>query len=174
MSHCPTSSAELLSLQYVAGFFDGEGTISISLSMTTSRAGTVRPHHSLCVRLGQTKLGILERLKAQFGGGITTYKPQPRKAQAWAWVLCARGALAFLEQVAPHLILKKAEAEVAFEFAKLMDKMVPAKGQPRGSLRVSEEVIQARESLRVRLVGMHAASGAARFQTLESRGPYVS
>jgi len=94
---------------YYAGFFDGEGSISIVRR---------KPHgHILHVDVGQVDRRPLDALKTRFGG---TVQRQARHSYGqrdlWYWKVSARSALPFLEAVLPHLIVKREQAELALAF----------------------------------------------------------
>lgn len=158
-----------LSPEYVAGFFDGEGTVGIGLSMDITRSGTWRPRHRLYVRIGSTNLPILEMLKHQFGGSIHAYKLKIGHAPAWGWALGPADSVNFLRTIRPFLILKAAEADLAFEFSNLARFAKRPLGTPRRAQRLPAISIEERERLRTELVNLHGLSGAARFRSLASR-----
>ena len=157
-----------LSPEYVAGFFDGEGTVGIGLSMDATKSGW-RPRHTLYVRIGHTNLAILEMLKHQFGGSIRAYKFKPGHAPAWGWALGPADSINFLRTICPFLVIKAPEADLAFEFSKPARFDKRPVGMPRRNRRLPAASIEERERLRVQLVKLHGLSGAARFRSLASR-----
>lgn len=99
-----------LTLEWIAGFVDGEGCISIPAA---------RGYPRLIVT--NTNLTILRSMRAFFGGaGNITQKrrgPGERGVKpCWQWICWNRHARTVLVQLRPHLILKAAEADLAFEF----------------------------------------------------------
>ena len=157
-----------LSPEYVAGFFDGEGTVGIGLTMEATRSGRWRPRHRLYVRIGHTNLPILEMLKHQFGGSIHAYKLKTGHAPAWGWALGSADSINFLRTIRPFLILKTAEADLAFEFSNLARFDKRPLGTPRRDEWLPAISIEERERLRTELVKLHGLSGAARFRSLAS------
>jgi len=98
-------------LSYLAGFFDGEGCISIlhnkrsrgwTFTCTVATAGGYMPT-LFCLNFG----GRLRVAQRKRGGHPITY-----------WVVCHTKALNFLEIILPYLRLKKPQAEVAIKFQK--------------------------------------------------------
>lgn len=80
---------------YLAGFFDGEGTINYYNS-------------SLRVSVAQKDPIVLEECKERYGGGIHT---QPTGCSVW-WVNGA-GAFAFISDVVPYLRIKNEQVSIA-------------------------------------------------------------
>ena len=86
-------------IRYLAGLFDGEGSISIAINHRKrySRA------HNLSVSVPQNNRSLLEGFKERWGGQI--YKrPEPR---SHVWQIESRSAYRFLRDITPHLRLKK-------------------------------------------------------------------
>ena len=121
---------------YAAGLFDGEGCISICGPL--QRGGA-----NLRVVLGNTYKPILEQLKAQFGGSVGLgRRATVCRLTLWQWTLSGDKAVRFLEIVFPYLVIKKEQAQIAFEFQKTK---MPRWKHPRGG--PSETVIVLRDSL---------------------------
>jgi len=102
-----------LVLAYLAGFFDGDGSIHLVSNASRSTRG-----YSLQVSVTQKGKAILERFQEAFGGGIY---PTGRSKSFWKWQLGARKACDFLIEVFPYLYLKRKQAILAFEFQNNMD-----------------------------------------------------
>jgi len=107
-------------LAYIAGFFDGEGCVSIR------RARPVRPNqntrYSLLVTIANTNLPILEFIAGVLGGVIhrcswTTLRRRAMYHLYW----CGYDARKVLETIQPFLRIKKQEAELGISFQNVMD-----------------------------------------------------
>jgi len=98
---------------YIAGFFDGEGSIFIS-------KGTHQ--YFLCVNISNTNLSILEDINKITGLGSVSESHDARKNSSKLFRIrfYCNEAKAFLEQVYPFLRIKKAQAELAIEFQSKM------------------------------------------------------
>ena len=98
------------SLQYWAGFFDGEGHVTIG------KAGTVK------CGITQNDASVLEMLVPEFGGKVYRKGIKSATGQSSSvWQLNdARGVLDFLEDVRPYLVVKAKEADIAMECARLV------------------------------------------------------
>lgn len=94
-----------LSLPYVAGFFDGEGSISI-----------IRNDSVLQCSLGQIYPVPLRRIQKRWGGSLTWAKSKKVKRGVWKLQLSARKAEHFLIDILPFLVVKFQEAKAALAF----------------------------------------------------------
>lgn len=109
----------MLSVEYVAGFFDGEGCISLS---STSASGTQKKYPHLIVSLAQSGpegLDLLLKIQKQYGGLIhhkKKYKDTHKEAYQLRWN--GRKALSFLDQISTYLKLKQ---QKAFDMCNYMD-----------------------------------------------------
>lgn len=108
----------MLSLPYVAGFFDGEGSIGIYKAYYRGKCVGYRLRTQLCQNRGEEANELMEQLSATFGGSAST---QQKKLN---WQLNAEKAADFLSQILPHLRMKKLQAEVAIAWQKSRPKVV--------------------------------------------------
>ena len=112
-----------ISTEYLAGFFDGEGSVGIYPNKNRSVSGK---SYRLQVSIGQVDSTVLRFLKERFGGTLTLYersKTMENRKDAWYWFIHARRALVFLEEIRPYTIVKRNEIELAVEF--MENKMRP-------------------------------------------------
>jgi hypothetical protein len=97
-----------ITIQYIAGFFDGEGSIGIYFS---SKGGC-----SLRTQLTQNKSKesklIVDYLQKGYGGNISEQKTLSQGIK-YNWQLNAKKCSIFLEKIEPYLILKKKQAHLA-------------------------------------------------------------
>ena len=102
----------MISAQYAAGFFDGEGCVNCS----TNKSGS--PFVRILVV--NTNLEVLERFKETWGGDINkNYKPKDNWKQAYTWRLSHIAASLFLKEMLPYLVIKKKQAELAIQFTSI-------------------------------------------------------
>jgi hypothetical protein len=118
-------------LVWTAGFFDGEGCISLQ---RRRRDGNV--YHRLRINASQNDPEALYRLRAVWGGSVSLYE-EKRAAQ---WTLAETRAREFLEAVAPYLIVKRREAEVALRYVREC-------ARPPGTKNLSRLEVALREQL---------------------------
>lgn len=91
-------------LAYLAGLFDGEGSISI---------GNRSPSFSLRIRITNTNLEVLEWVTELYGGNIRRKnRVRPHHKACWEWILRDRKAAQALTQFYPFMIVKKPQAQL--------------------------------------------------------------
>jgi hypothetical protein len=91
-----------MDIAYVAGFFDGEGSVSMHSD-------------TLEVSVVQAQLGVLEALRNQLGGTIRVHRSgvvaderqNGVRRQIWRWTLVGYAAAKFLREMEPYLIVKR-------------------------------------------------------------------
>jgi len=101
-----------ISPDWLAGFFDGEGCVGI----------TVAGKHRRCIvrlTLVNTNHDLLRRVQSEYGGHLTFRhgKPTWKPAGCLTWTNSA--AALFLSVVGPHIRLKTRQVNLALEFLKL-------------------------------------------------------
>lgn len=104
-----------LSNQYIAGLFDGEGSICITKrTQPTYRLGY---GFTLDVAICMRDLNILKNLQERYGGSLIKKKwVKYQKSNAYYWRLSNNKALSFLKEIGPLLIIKGEQASVAVSF----------------------------------------------------------
>lgn len=134
---------------YLAGFFDGEGSVTICCGKSAARARN--PNHILQVSVGNTDPKVIKWIQDKFGGSIHF---RVRKKENWRnfaqWKQCATGASDFLKCILPFLRMKKDQANtaIAFQAAKEM----------KGPKIVPQDVLDWRESQRFEIQRLNARS----------------
>jgi hypothetical protein len=96
----------------MAGFFDGEGCISIT------------KNGSVDIRITNTAKNVLMYLQSKFGGSIGSRAQKVNKAQ-YTYSMYGDEAVAFLTLMLPYLIEKKPQAETAVEYFELRQGLKP-------------------------------------------------
>jgi hypothetical protein len=99
---------------YFAGFFDGEGYLSII--ERKEGLGNFR----LRVGVTNSDTNVLVRFQERFGGRIA---PQSDKGEGWKSVYdwLAPAGTEFLRSVLPYLVVKRERVEVALDFVMLFE-----------------------------------------------------
>ena len=96
---------------WAAGFFDGEGSVIITLRYRKRDAAYQR------IAVTQKVKEPLLRLQMLFGGPIRKEKRiSPRHADMFVWYARNYVAIAALDEIAPYLIVKHGQYVVAKEF----------------------------------------------------------
>lgn len=114
----PSERASLTNeeLAYIAGFFDGEGSITIHHNCKPSPRGK-NPNHTLQVSIGNTDPSVVEWIHRHFGGNLA-YRTETRAnhRSTVQWFARAKIGADFLIWIIPFLRMKRAQAEIAIEF----------------------------------------------------------
>jgi hypothetical protein len=95
-----------IDLAYTAGFFDGEGCISIG------KNGAVD------IRITNTAKSVLVKFQNLFGGNIGNRTQKVNKTQ-YAYCLYGENAIEFIKLLKPYLIEKLPQAETILEYYEL-------------------------------------------------------
>ena len=100
-------------LAYMAGIFDGEGSICLR---RVARKG-MHQCYLLEVSVGNTNEWIIQQFKFAFGGFAGVNRHGTKNHQVyWQWSLAAIKAGDFLKIIYPYLKIKKPQAELAIKF----------------------------------------------------------
>lgn len=132
-------------LEYLAGFFDGEGCVNIQ---RPDRAG----RQSLVVQVSNTQPAVLWLYQDRWNGRIIDRDNGPNRKRLSVWRTYSVDALAALTDMLPHLIIKKGAAEIGIEFQmfKMGDNSLMAlKGRHPRRTEILESRLDCYEQLRV-------------------------
>jgi hypothetical protein len=106
-----------LSPEYLAGFFDGEGTFQVNNQ--TKNGKTYRHHAVMLSQSGEDGLRLLEEIQAIYDGRIYQHlKAGQHKATKAAYKLYWRKdeATRLIPQLLPYLRLKREAAQEVFTY----------------------------------------------------------
>jgi hypothetical protein len=112
-----TATISMVSLPYLAGFFDGEGCIH--LAKQVSRDPARRPTFRMRVVIGQNNLEILEFFSHEIGVPGKIHKvtrTQKQNRQCYSLIYDGSASFEVLRKLLPFLRRKKHEALVALEY----------------------------------------------------------
>ena len=115
-------------LAYLAGFFDGEGCISIN--------------RNLVLRLSVRNINqeVLKLCENQFGGYTHKTTLHPKRTQSYSWTISGVGACYALIRIFPWLIIKKEEAKVAISLKSIINKNKMGRGKlPLNEVKIRRE-----------------------------------
>lgn len=138
----------MFSLDYLAGFIDGEGSLSLARIPRRGRST------EYCVRLSiaNTNRRILAKIQNQFGGTLARNRwRNPRWKPGYALIWTNAAAVAVLRRIGPHLRVKSSNAVALLEYTE----HVTEYGRPRDRkgriLPLSSDEKQVREAFHERL-----------------------
>ncbi len=121
---------------YIAGIFDGEGTIGFY--------GGKSQDFSLRLKLGNTNLEVVEWIQQHCGGWITSRVLKVSKKTFWEWSIKRRADVVdILKAIQPYLIVKRTQADLLVDFLE-NEGVLPRRGAPEkrsSMLRDRETVI---------------------------------
>mgnify|MGYP001619180516 CR=1 FL=1 len=113
----------LENLSYYAGFFDGEGSVSINYHLS-GRAKS--PSYQLRTYVTNANPIVIYQLQAAFDGSIRIRPSVGNHKTYYVWTTFGPKAAKFLEAIQPHLRLKVEQCQIGIEFQKLL-KSLPSK-----------------------------------------------
>ncbi len=109
-----------MDISYIAGLFDGEGSISIIHQRAGVKKNPEKRWHILQVNITNSDLPVLKAVKKFLGfGGLRTkpvYGKNSNIKVVYCWYVRSIGAAKFLKMVYPHLYIKKKRAKIALDF----------------------------------------------------------
>ena len=100
--------AWLFNDRWAAGFFDGEGNVSL-----LRRARRKSVEYDLYVQVTQKAREPLDQFRGAFGGNIS---PTKTPSGCWRWRIHGKQAQVFLERMLPFSLVKKQQIVLALEF----------------------------------------------------------
>lgn len=93
-------------LAWAAGLFEGEGTVRINKP-------SPRNWGTLCVSVTNTDVQVLEWFQARWPGHMKPVRGlRPDQKDAWTWVIAARKAATFLEEIRPYIVRDAVRARI--------------------------------------------------------------
>jgi len=141
----PYSNIKESHLAYIAGFLDGEGTISIVKVKRKDRERSYSsPYYRPILVINNTNREILEWIKSVFGAGqvnLVARKEMGRKP-VYRWIVGNAVAIQIAEILYPHLRVKKLQADVVMQYKST----VPSKYNVYGNKGLPIEIIKERDS----------------------------
>ena len=136
---------------YLAGFFDGEGMVTIFAQPTYQGRS-----HILLAAVSNTDLAALTTIQARWGGRLRTIKPAKDNWKEvhrldWTW----QAAAVLLREIRPYLVVKARHADLGISLAE--------RKQTTTRVSISREEWDAREDLRLALRAINTQRGTSKF-----------
>jgi hypothetical protein len=99
---------------YIAGMFDGDGSINISRAR---RGKGDYNHFQLSCCIGQCAKALVAYVQSIYGGAIFVMKRKSTNhSTCYLWRVSSQKAFNILWEIYDYLIIKKSQADLAFEF----------------------------------------------------------
>jgi hypothetical protein len=133
---------------YLAGLFDGEGSVNI---FKQSRSYMAYSAYFIEISIGNTHEGVLNWVLEKFGGRVA-HNSDHRTAgsrKVWRWRASSNEAYEILVAMLPYLIVKKEQAQLAIEFRERQVKFSGHSSTP-----LTQEENERREMQKVELIAM--------------------
>ena len=129
-------------LAWAAGFFDGEGYITIQI-----RGGKYKGHY-LRIGVNHVEVSPLEQLQSLFGGVIRKQKKEPvgNRHRRHEWTISCNKASDALKQMIPYFCNKGAVASLGLDLQETMGT----------THKVSEEVLNRRDFIKKEIQRLNA------------------
>jgi intein-encoded DNA endonuclease-like protein len=113
----------MLSNEYIAGFFDADGSVGIYKRQSKSTTS-----YQVCVSIansGHHGRIVCNHLVNRFGGTVTTQKAKSstHRDSFWFKINGAKRVKAFLQEITPSLVIKRDQALKCLEFLAEWEKM---------------------------------------------------
>jgi len=111
----PKNRRKPLLYSYLAGYFEGEGSVSIIAHKCESCISNGGKTCTMQATIGSTELDILTICRKHFGGSICKEdrSKQGNYKDIYRWVVASKKALTFLEELLPYLRTKKKKEAVS-------------------------------------------------------------
>ena len=148
-----------LSAEYIAGLFDGEGSLSFMVCKTPQGWNSA----TAVVRVANGNRQVLEFIKTQFGGVLHTYKPRyPGAALNHVLHIHRRQAKRFLEAITPFLVIKRNLAWIVLCFLERGVRHRTSKKGQQGFQPLTKEDSELRAGLRELAMKINGRKGKPR------------
>ena len=109
---------------YIAGLFDGEGTVLINERKSTSTYHRDFPSYALSIVISNSDRGIIDWLNDTYGGYVNEHSEDAgfeSHRPSWQWKKFGTEAMGFLKLMLPFLRIKRRQVELAIAFQKSKD-----------------------------------------------------
>lgn len=136
------TESNTLSLEYIAGFLDAEGSITITKRIRKDRPS---PLYAIDIRIVNNHIGVLKSIQKKYGGFIHIRK-EDKGNQLYDLIMNNQHGKDLLNDIYPYLIIKKEEAELALKFP------LSESRQP-----LTKEQIKQKDEIRNKIISLHGS-----------------
>lgn len=131
------------SLEYISGFVDGEGCITLSRAYRKDMRDDVWGIIQIALSDKKDNIEILSQFNLKFGGYLKKFtKRNKNQNDVIFWRLQSQKAANLARKLLPYLFLKRRQAEILIRYSELRDKH-----RKKRSLEFTEREMNERENL---------------------------
>jgi len=142
---------------YIAGFLDGEGSVSIQKTKIYKHRNENNPYFSTVISIGQSNKTVLEWIQSMYGGSICVEKESGRrKLPFYRWRIANRDIEKFLTDVKPYVQLKNKHIELVLLMRAHIAKWYSFVKGRHGKDSMPKEIIEYRNNLWLQLRGLNS------------------
>jgi LAGLIDADG-like domain len=102
-------------ISYLAGFFDGEGTVAVYKQNTKTSKNSYFLYVSISQRKTRDSMKIARYLLGNFGGSYYEWTTKSKSCM-WSWQVSRDEAVPFLKKIYRHLFIKKQQVSIALKW----------------------------------------------------------
>lgn len=112
----------VLSKKYIAGFFDGEGSVTIMRNKRTKGTNNYRNYkYGLVVSICNTNKKIMEQINSQYPGVIYEHKDKRlNRKKVYVWQRWSKKAILFLNDIEPFVNVKLKQIQIGKKFQTIL------------------------------------------------------
>lgn len=126
-------------LAYIAGFFDGEGYVTISKASNRSKSGS---RYWLIASFTNTHKGVLDEIQKVVGGKVIFHQGNKGLTHHYRLTFYSRQANDLMKKITPYLIVKKPEAEIAIKYQNGIRQVGSGRGLTESELAFQDQCYQ--------------------------------
>jgi hypothetical protein len=153
----------MVSYEYIAGFFDGEGYCSI---MKRSPGGHSRSPYWVIASMTNTHKEVLDEIQQICGGKVIFHHGGYRHNRPhYRLTFYTQQAVNFIKAIRPYLVIKQIEADLVIAF----DDYMKQSSYYYGGMKMTEKELKIRDSYYIQMKALHGNRIGKR-RTLPIRG----
>lgn len=158
----PRQGARQNQLAYVAGFMDGEGTITIARNISKKHPG--KPYYRIYVTISSTDLEVLQLIQTWFPEGkileTNDKRAKPHYRQAYRYHTEGPRAYRMLILLKPYLVIKRKQAALALGF--YWSQFIKGEKKRLGRNGLTDDILQTREKFYWKMRQLNKSDGLGR------------
>lgn len=133
-------------IKYMAGFFDGEGSLYINKQKHGERY-KLHPYYQEAASIYNTRKEPLLLFQKYFSGILKLYKAGSKYQDYYFWRIVSRDAVKFCEVMKDELLIKKQQAKILIKLHKTMKFC--------GRSKVPNKILKRREALYLKIQSLN-------------------